>query len=60
LTAPGGQQVFNSFPIRYFDPGTTRVSHPNAAPSLVGPSPFVPAPAAPRRPAVRRAAAPRH
>jgi hypothetical protein len=50
LTAPGGQPIFNSFPIRYFDPGTGRVTNPNAAPPPVGPNLFTPAAApAPRR-----------
>jgi hypothetical protein len=60
LTAPDGQRIFDSFPIRYFDPGTTRVARPNAAPPLQPPSLFVPpavgkapaAPAVPKAPAV--------
>jgi hypothetical protein len=28
----GGRRVLNAFPIRYFEPGTRRVAHPNAAP----------------------------
>jgi hypothetical protein len=47
LTAAGGQRIFDSFPIRYFDPGTGRVSKPDAAPTLLGPSLFT-------RPAARR------
>jgi len=35
--------IYNSFPIRYYDPGTTRVSHPNAAPRVRIPS-LVPGP----------------
>jgi hypothetical protein len=51
LSATGGQRIFDSFPIRYFEPGTTRVANPNAAPPLVGPSLF--SPPAPSRPAAR-------
>lgn len=28
------QQIFNAFPIRYFEPGTHRVAHPNAMPRV--------------------------
>jgi hypothetical protein len=28
----GGRAVFNAFPLRYFEPGSTRVAHPDAAP----------------------------
>ena len=40
LHAADGQRIFDSFPIRYFDPGTQRVSKPNAAPPLAAPSLF--------------------
>lgn len=30
----GNRPLFNMFPIRYFEPGTTRVAHPNAAPNV--------------------------
>jgi hypothetical protein len=58
LTGPGGVRIFNSYPLRYFDPGTTRVGNPNAAPALAPPSLFTPAPAAavaPHRPAAAAA-----
>ena len=29
-----GQRLYNSFPARYFDPGTTRVTRPNAGPRV--------------------------
>ena len=29
-----GQRLYNSFPARYFDPGTTRVTRPNAGPHV--------------------------
>jgi hypothetical protein len=34
LTTSTNTQVLNSFPIRYYDPGTIRVSHPNAGPTV--------------------------
>lgn len=34
LVTKRGDRVYNSFPIRYFDPGTARVSHPNAGPPV--------------------------
>jgi len=40
LLAGDGQRIFDSFPIRYFNPGTRRVSKPNAAPALAAPSLF--------------------
>jgi hypothetical protein len=40
LLAADGQKIFDSFPIRYYDPGTQRVSKPNAAPALAAPSLF--------------------
>jgi hypothetical protein len=38
LITRGGGRIFNSFPIRYFDPGTTHVSHPNAGPTVRPPA----------------------
>ena len=32
LVTRRGQRLYNSFPVRYFDPGTSRVAHPNAGP----------------------------
>jgi hypothetical protein len=32
--------VFNAFPIRYYEPGTHRVAHPNAVPADLKPSPL--------------------
>jgi hypothetical protein len=32
LRTPVGAVLFNSFPIRYYEPGTTRVARPNAGP----------------------------
>jgi len=29
-----GQRLYNSFPVRYFDPGTSKVTHPNAGPRV--------------------------
>jgi hypothetical protein len=34
LKKPSGESIFNSFPIRYFEPGTTRVARPNAGPQV--------------------------
>jgi len=34
LWTKAGQPVYNAFPIRYFDPGTGRVSHPDASPPV--------------------------
>ena len=34
LRAKGGKLVLNAFPIRYYEPGTHRVVHPNAAPPV--------------------------
>ena len=30
LVTTGGARLYNTFPIRYYDPGTKRVRHPNA------------------------------
>jgi HAAS domain-containing protein len=35
-----GRVVFNAFPIRYFDPGTRTVAHPNAVPHDLQPRPL--------------------
>jgi hypothetical protein len=32
-----GEQVFNAFPVRYFEPGTRRVANPDAGPRVVAP-----------------------
>jgi hypothetical protein len=32
-----GKKIFNSFPIRYFEPGTRRVARPKAAPRIAPP-----------------------
>jgi hypothetical protein len=37
-----GQRLYNSFPARYFDPGTTRVSRPNAGPHVQIPNILTP------------------
>jgi hypothetical protein len=34
LLTPLGKPVYNAFPIRYFDPGTRRVAHPDASPRV--------------------------
>jgi hypothetical protein len=34
LRTPRGVAIFNSFPIRYYDPGTAKVTHPNAGPRI--------------------------
>ena len=34
LRTKSGKQIFNAYPIRYFDPGTGVVSHPGAAPHV--------------------------
>ena len=36
----GGITLFNAFPIRYYQPGTHRVAHPNAAPADLSPRPL--------------------
>jgi hypothetical protein len=35
-----GRVVFNAFPIRYFEPGTRKVTHPNAVPHGMKPKPL--------------------
>jgi hypothetical protein len=37
-----GQRLYNSFPARYFDPGTTRVAHPDAGPPVQIPDVLTP------------------
>ena len=37
-----GQRLYNSFPARYFDPGTTRVTRPNAGPRVQIPDVLTP------------------
>jgi hypothetical protein len=34
LRTKSGKQIFNAYPIRYFDPGTGQVAHPGAAPPV--------------------------
>jgi hypothetical protein len=34
LRTKSGKQIFNAYPIRYFDPGTGQVTHPGAAPRV--------------------------
>jgi hypothetical protein len=36
----GGSVVFNAFPIRYYEPGTREVAHPNAVPARLAPAPL--------------------
>jgi uncharacterized membrane protein len=43
LTTSANTSVFNSFPIRYYEPGTVHVAHPNAGPPVRTPS-ILPAP----------------
>jgi hypothetical protein len=38
LVTRSGGRIFNAFPIRYFDPGTTHVAHPNAGPPVRPPA----------------------
>ena len=37
LRTKSGRQIFNAYPIRYFDPGTGEVAHPGAAPKITIP-----------------------
>ena len=30
----GGKPIFNAFPVRYYEPGTHRVAHPDASPPV--------------------------
>ena len=34
LRTTSGKQIFNAYPVRYFDPGTGQVAHPNAGPQV--------------------------
>lgn len=34
LRTTSNESIFNSFPIRYYEPGTVRVAHPNAGPPV--------------------------
>jgi HAAS domain-containing protein len=34
LRTQSGKQIFNAYPVRYFDPGTGEVAHPNAGPRV--------------------------
>jgi hypothetical protein len=43
LVTTTGDKLFNTFPIRYFDPGTRRVAHPNAGPRVHLPKLLTPA-----------------
>jgi hypothetical protein len=38
LTTSANTSVLNSFPIRYYEPGTVRVAHPNAGPAVQTPT----------------------
>jgi uncharacterized membrane protein len=38
LKTTANTSVFNSFPIRYYEPGTVRVAHPNAGPPVKTPT----------------------
>jgi hypothetical protein len=38
LVSRSGGRIFNSFPIRYFEPGTTQIAHPNAGPTVRPPA----------------------
>jgi hypothetical protein len=42
LVTRRGQRLYNSFPVRYFDPGTSRVTHPDAGPLVRVPSILTP------------------
>jgi HAAS domain-containing protein len=44
LRTLAGAPIFNSFPIRYYDPGTARVAHPNAGPQVKTPHIATPPP----------------
>jgi uncharacterized membrane protein len=37
LTTSTNASIFNSFPIRYYEPGTSHVAHPNASPTILPP-----------------------
>jgi HAAS domain-containing protein len=42
LVTRRGERLYNSFPVRYFDPGTTRVTRPHAGPSVQIPNVLTP------------------
>jgi hypothetical protein len=42
LVTRRGNRVYNSFPVRYYEPGTTRVAHPTAGPSVHVPNVLTP------------------
>lgn len=42
LVTRRGDRVYNSFPVRYFDPGTTHVRHPTAGPRVRVPNLLTP------------------
>lgn len=42
LVTRRSQRLYNSFPVRYFDPGTSRVAHPNAGPRVQSPTILTP------------------
>jgi len=48
LLARDGRQVYNAFPIRYFEPGTQEVAHPDAIPPVAIPDIVTPPLAGPR------------
>ena len=43
LVTRRGNRVYNSFPVRYYEPGTLRVAHPNAGPAVRVPKVLTPA-----------------
>jgi hypothetical protein len=50
----GGARLYNAFPVRYYERGTRRVAHPDAAPRIALPRFRTPAlEASPRKPARR-------
>jgi uncharacterized membrane protein len=55
LYTRAGLPIFNSFPIRYFEPGTRRVARPNAAPRVTLPRVATPPLAAQPKPRRRKA-----
>lgn len=42
LVTRRGNRVYNSFPVRYYEPGTTRVAHPTAGPPVHVPKVLTP------------------
>jgi hypothetical protein len=42
LVTRRGNRVYNSFPVRYYEPGTVRVAHPNAGPAVHVPAVLTP------------------